>query len=222
MAETRDVQHYNPEEANRQLRSQLQETVKEVRQGGKWLVRAQLAVAAATILATVCTGVTAWLTYEQIVAVRDATKQAQQQFNLSQRPWVAATDLRITDVEIGKKPRAVMRLTNKGLTPAKFRPRLDIRIFRELPTAFPFPDVPQASIGILLPDSSASLSVDYDPEISEQIMTSLNNGELLLVAYGVCAYEDPRGNTYPPTRFCAVWDPKTKTHALCSSHNTVE
>ena len=119
VAETRDIQRYDAEEANRQLRSMLQDTVQEACQGGKWLVRSQLAVAAATIVLVVVNGVTAWLTYEQIAAVRTSTEQVQQQFNLSQRPWVAAIELRFIDVEIGKKPRAVMRIANKGLTPAK-------------------------------------------------------------------------------------------------------
>jgi hypothetical protein len=75
VAEPRDLQPYDPDEANRQLRSMLQDTVQQARQGGKWLVRSQLVVAAATILAMGVNGVTAWLTYEQIVAVRTSTEQ---------------------------------------------------------------------------------------------------------------------------------------------------
>jgi hypothetical protein len=222
VAETRQVQPYNSEEANRQLRSALQEAIEQASQGGKRLVRLQQIVAAATVIMMLFNGVTAWLTYQQIVAVRASTELTRQQFNLSQRPWVAATDLRITNVEIGKKPRAVVRVMNKGLTPAKIRMQVFVFIQRALPTEFSYPNVPRTSTTILLPDSWASGSYDYQDEISEQTMAKLDSGELLLYAYGFSEYEDPRGNTYPPTRFCAFWDPKQKTQVFCTPHNTVE
>jgi hypothetical protein len=222
VAETRDLQPYDPEEANRQLRSMLQDTMQEARQGGKWLVRSQLAVAAATILMMVFNGVTAWLTYKQIDAVRTSTELARQQFNLSQRPWVAATDLRIVDIEIGKMPRAVMRIANKGLTPAKIRTRLYLFVDRKLPTEFQYPDVPHTSTVILLPDSPQSVSIYYPAKITEQVLSQIDSGELLLYAYGFAEYEDIRGNTYPPTRFCVFWDPMNKTSSYCDTHNTVQ
>jgi hypothetical protein len=223
MSETRDLRPYDPEEANHQLRSMLQDTVQEARRGGKWLVRGQLAVAAATIVLTVFNGATVWLAYQQITAVHTSIEQARQQFNLSQRPWVASTELRITDVEIGKKPHAVVRIANKGLTPAILkRTLLFVNIQPKLPTEFSYPDVPHTSAAILLPDSWAIVPVDYPTEISEQIMTKLNSGELLLYAYGLSEYEDPRGNIYPPTLFCVFWNAKQKTQSFCNTHNTVK
>ena len=223
MAETRDIEHSDPEEANRQLRAMLQNAVREARRVGKWLVLAQLVVAAATVVFMCFTGVTVWLTSQQMATVRTSMEQAQQQFHLSQRPWVAVTDLRLIDVEIAKKPRAVMRIANKGLTPAKLRrTRLYILLQRELPTEFSYPFVSLTSPAILLPDSSESVSTDYLTEISHQIMTELDNGEVRLFAYGFAEYEDPWGTIYTPTRFCVFWEPKTKTQAYCPSHNTVE
>jgi hypothetical protein len=141
--------------------------------------------------------------------------------------WVAAADLRITNVEIGKKPRAILQLRNKGLTPAKITLQLSISIFHksfplESLTEFQYPDLPPASTIILLPDSTAISSADAQPEISEEIMEKLHSGDMLLYAYGFSKYEDPRGNTYPPTRFCVFWDPEKKTSVSCPTHNTVQ
>jgi len=192
VAEPRDIEHYDPEEANRQLRAMLQNTVREAHRIGRWLVLAQLGVAAATVVLLCFTGVTVWLTSQQMATVRTSIEQALQQFNLSQRPWVAVTDLRLIDVEIGKKPHAVMRLANKGLTPAKLRrTRLYIQIQRELPTEFSYPYVSLPSPAILLPDSSESVSTDYLTAISQQIMTALDSGQMQLFAYGFAEYEDP-------------------------------
>jgi hypothetical protein len=112
MADTRDLQPYDPEEANRQLRSLLQDTMRSAQRGSRWLIASQVTVAIATIALVVVSSISISKTSEQIAVVRASIEESQRQFNLSQRPWVAATDLRIIDIEIGKQPRAVMRITN--------------------------------------------------------------------------------------------------------------
>lgn len=215
MAESRDLQHHEPEDP------QLRFTVQEVRRGSKWLICAQLVVAVATAALVITSAVTAWLTYKQIVAVRASLEESQRQFNQSQRPWVGVVHFQITNVEVGKKPHAVVRTANKGATPARVKTRLYIKIQPEMPQRFSYLDLPRQSAVILLPDTWADASFDFPQELSEEIMAVIDGGKVVLYAYGFAEYEDSRGNTYR-TNFCAFWDPQKRSQVFCLTHNTVE
>jgi hypothetical protein len=102
MSDSEDLKPYDPKEAQEQFRSM-------VHKGGKWLLRAQLAVALATLALVFFNGLAVWLTYQQVRAVRTSIEQAQRHFELSQRPWVAHRGATIEDVEIGKTPKLTVR-----------------------------------------------------------------------------------------------------------------